>query len=68
MRTRWGMPAPFLLAPESPTAAESWRAARLPAPHALCARDNHNEIRDYFVSRMIEFGWRSGVEDYSKGK
>lgn len=57
----YGSGPPSYLTPEPPTAAESWRASRLHAPHALCGRENHHELRDHFVRRAVEFGWRSRV-------
>lgn len=37
----------------------SWKARRLPAPYALCARENHHELRDRFVRQAMECAWTS---------
>lgn len=52
---------PSYLTPEPPSGHESWRSVGLKAPHALCGRENHHEIRDHFVRCAQEFGWRSRV-------
>lgn len=35
-----------------------WDGKRLPAPHALCARPNHRELRDEFVRTALKVGWQ----------
>ncbi len=52
---------PSYLTPQPPSGLESWRSVGLRAPHALCGRENHHEIRDEFVRCAEQFGWRSMV-------
>jgi hypothetical protein len=59
IKMRWGVAAPCYLTPDPLSIEQSWRASRLHAPHALCGRENHHEIRDLFVRRAMEFGWSS---------
>lgn len=35
-----------------------WDGKRLPAPHALCGRPNHRELRDEFVRTALKVGWQ----------
>jgi hypothetical protein len=49
------------VAPESDDPETSWRAVRLPAPHALCARPDHDKVRNEFIQRAIAHGWQPVV-------
>lgn len=42
----------------APGNERSWCTRKLPAPHALCARPNHREMRDEFVRTAIKIGWQ----------
>lgn len=59
-------PVPSFIAPAPPSDAESWRAKRLQAPHALSARPDHHERRDKFVRQALQVGWRSQVEPWEE--
>ncbi len=37
---------------------ESWRMRALHAPHALCARPEHYEVRQRFLDMAVQLGWR----------
>lgn len=50
-----GVPSRAFNAPDSES---SWNYKRLDAPHALCARPNHRELRNKFVQAAIECGWK----------
>lgn len=47
------------LTPKPESEQQRWRVARLPSPHALCSRANHDEIRTEFVRQAMKLGWRS---------
>lgn len=43
----------------APSPGKCWNTRRLDAPHALCARPNHRELRNEFVRTAIDCGWES---------
>lgn len=55
------MQRPSYLTTQAPSGLESWRSVGLPAPHALCGREDHHQVRDYFVAQAEKFGWKSFV-------
>ena len=49
---------PSFLTPEPPSTAESWKADILPAPYALCARPDHQLLRDNLMQLCAQLGWQ----------
>src|SRR5690606_17948540 len=41
----------------APSAERCWNVRKLRAPHALCARPYHRELRNEFVQTAIKIGW-----------
>lgn len=55
-----GRPSYLTAAPPAPEF--NWTVSKLHAPHALCGRPDHYEVRNHFVRRAQEFGWYSRSE------
>lgn len=63
----FGRPIPSYLTPAPPTGDETWRARKLSAPHALCGRPDHHDVRNHFIYRyQQQHGWNSKSEEIER--
>lgn len=62
LKARWQIEAPCYLTPKPPSDEEWWAKERLPAPHALCGRPDHDSVRRKVIEAAIDEGWYSRVK------